>query len=82
MRRGRGRRTAAHRVEGVTCDDLLPLSKRHRQRLYEQGAVVNNVDAADVARDLRGYAAQRDGAKQDNASAEHRVSGGKRGGAA
>ena len=76
MRRGRGRRTAAHRVEGVTCDDLLPLSKRHRQRLYEQGAVVNNVDAADVARDIGGYGAEGDGAKQDDANAEQRVSAG------
>ncbi len=81
-RRRQQQRTAAHRVEIVTSDELLPLSKRHRQRVDEQRAVVDNVDAADVARDIRGYAPQRDGAKQDNAGAEHRVSGGKWGGAA
>ena len=68
-------RTAAHRMEAVTRDQPLLVTKRHRQRLDQQRIATDGCNVADVARDVGGNAAKRERAKKDNTDAEISISG-------
>jgi hypothetical protein len=58
----------------MACNELLFFAKRHRERLHEHRVFVDDLDAADVASDVGGYAPQSYGAEKGDADTEQSIS--------